>query len=281
MGENARRDMVLALEEMGFEIETSHHEVAPAQHEIDFRYGEGLAAADNIMTFKLAVRTIAKRFGLFASFMPKPKHGVNGSGMHINMSVSKEGRNIFSEPSDEWGLSQEAYYFMGGLMEHMRGMAAITNPLVNSYKRLVPGYEAPMYIAWSATNRSPLIRIPASRGASTRIELRCPDPAANPYLALAVCLAAGLDGIRRKIQPPAPINSNIFEMRKSEKLALHIAALPADLYEAVKEMEKDALVCQVLGSHISERYAKAKKAEWRAYREQVTEWEISNYLYKI
>ncbi len=281
LGENARRDMVLALEEMGFEIETSHHEVAPAQHEIDFRYGEGLAAADNIMTFKLAVRTIAKRFGLFASFMPKPKHGVNGSGMHINMSVSKEGRNIFSEPSDEWGLSQEAYYFMGGLMEHMRGMAAITNPLVNSYKRLVPGYEAPMYIAWSATNRSPLIRIPASRGASTRIELRCPDPAANPYLALAVCLAAGLDGIRRKIQPPAPINSNIFEMRKSEKLALHIAALPADLYEAVKEMEKDALVCQVLGSHISERYAKAKKAEWRAYQEQVTEWEISNYLYKI
>jgi glutamine synthetase len=276
LGENARRDMVLALEEMGFEIETSHHEVAPAQHEIDFRYGEGLAAADNIMTFKLAVRTIAKRFGLFASFMPKPKHGVNGSGMHINMSVSKEGRNIFSEPSDEWGLSQEAYYFMGGLMEHMRGMAAITNPLVNSYKRLVPGYEAPMYIAWSATNRSPLIRIPASRGASTRIELRCPDPAANPYLALAVCLAAGLDGIRRKIQPPAPINSNIFEMRKSEKLALQIAALPADLYEAVKEMEKDAL-----GSHISERYAKAKKAEWRAYREQVTEWEISNYLYKI
>lgn len=281
LGENARRDMVLALEEMGFEIETSHHEVAPAQHEIDFRYGEGLAAADNIMTFKLAVRTIAKRFGLFASFMPKPKHGVNGSGMHINMSVSKEGRNIFSEPSDEWGLSQEAYYFMGGLMEHMRGMAAITNPLVNSYKRLVPGYEAPMYIAWSATNRSPLIRIPASRGASTRMELRCPDPAANPYLALAVCLAAGLDGIRRKIQPPAPINSNIFEMRKSEKLALQIAALPADLYEAVKEMEKDALVCQVLGSHISERYAKAKKAEWRAYREQVTEWEISNYLYKI
>lgn len=281
LGENARRDMVLALEEMGFEIETSHHEVAPAQHEIDFRYGEGLAAADNIMTFKLAVRTIAKRFGLFASFMPKPKHGVNGSGMHINMSVSKEGRNIFSEPSDEWGLSKEAYYFMGGLMEHMRGMAAITNPLVNSYKRLVPGYEAPMYIAWSATNRSPLIRIPASRGASTRIELRCPDPAANPYLALAVCLAAGLDGIRRKIQPPAPINSNIFEMRKSEKLALQIAALPADLYEAVKEMEKDALVCQVLGSHISERYAKAKKAEWRAYREQVTEWEISNYLYKI
>ncbi len=281
LGENARRDIVLALEEMGFEIECSHHEVAPAQHEIDFRYGEGLAAADNIMTFKLAVKTIAKRFGLFASFMPKPKHGVNGSGMHINMSITKGGENIFCDPSDEWGLSQEAYYFMGGLMEHMRGMAAVTNPLVNSYKRLVPGYEAPMYIAWSATNRSPLIRIPASRGASTRIELRSPDPAANPYLALSVCLAAGLDGIRRKIMPPAPINANIFEMRRSEKLALNIASLPADLREAVEAMERDSLVCQVLGEHICQRYAKAKKAEWASYREQVTDWEISNYLYKI
>ncbi len=281
LGENARRDMVLALEEMGFEIETSHHEVAPAQHEIDFRYGEGLAAADNIMTFKLAVKTIAKRFGLFASFMPKPKHGVNGSGMHINMSVSKDGNNIFYDSSDPWGLSQEAYFFMGGLMAHMRGMAAITNPLVNSYKRLVPGYEAPIYIAWSATNRSPLIRIPSSRGEATRIELRCPDPAANPYLALAVCLAAGLDGIKNRIQPPAPINSNIFELRKDEKAALKIASLPVDLHEAVKEMQQDALVCSVLGTHISERYAKAKKAEWASYREQVTDWEISNYLYKI
>ena len=281
LGENARRDMVLALEEMGFEIETSHHEVAPAQHEIDFRYGEGLAAADNIMTFKLAVKTIAKRFGLFASFMPKPKHGVNGSGMHINMSVSKDGNNIFYDSSDPLGLSQEAYFFMGGLMAHMRGMAAITNPLVNSYKRLVPGYEAPIYIAWSATNRSPLIRIPSSRGEATRIELRCPDPAANPYLALAVCLAAGLDGIKNRIQPPAPINSNIFELRKDEKAALKIASLPVDLHEAVKEMQQDALVCSVLGTHISERYAKAKKAEWASYREQVTDWEISNYLYKI
>ncbi len=160
-------------------------------------------------------------------------------------------------------------------------MAAITNPLVNSYKRLVPGYEAPIYIAWSATNRSPLIRIPSSRGEATRIELRCPDPAANPYLALAVCLAAGLDGIKNRIQPPAPINSNIFELRKDEKAALKIASLPVDLHEAVKEMQQDALVCSVLGTHISERYAKAKKAEWASYREQVTDWEISNYLYKI
>ena len=242
LGENARRDMVLTLEDMGFEIEASHHEVAPAQHEIDFRYGEGLATADNIMTFKLAVKTIAKRFGLFASFMPKPKHGVNGSGMHINMSVSKDGKNIFCDESDELGLSQEAYYFIGGLMEHMKGIAAITNPLVNSYKRLVPGYEAPIYIAWSATNRSPLIRIPAARGEATRIELRCPDPAANPYLALAVCLAAGLDGIGQKIKPPAQVKANIFHMGKEEKEALHIEPLPSNLQEAVEEMKKDSLV---------------------------------------
>ncbi len=281
LGENARRDMVLTLEDMGFEIEASHHEVAPAQHEIDFRYGEGLATADNIMTFKLAVKTIAKRFGLFASFMPKPKHGVNGSGMHINMSVSKDGKNIFCDESDELGLSQEAYYFIGGVMEHMKGIAAITNPLVNSYKRLVPGYEAPIYIAWSATNRSPLIRIPAARGEATRIELRCPDPAANPYLALAVCLAAGLDGIGQKIKPPAQVKANIFHMGKEEKEALHIEPLPSNLQEAVEEMKKDSLVKRVLGEHIVERYAEAKKAEWEAYQEQVTDWEINQYLYKV
>lgn len=281
LGENARRDMVLTLEEMGFEIEASHHEVAPAQHEIDFRYGEGLKTADNIMTFKLAVKTIAKRFGLFASFMPKPKFGVNGSGMHINMSVSKNGKNIFHDGSDELGLSQEAYYFIGGLMKHMKGMTAVTNPLVNSYKRLVPGYEAPIYIAWSATNRSPLIRIPAARGEATRIELRCPDPAANPYLALAVCLAAGLDGIKNKINPPAPVKANIFHMGKEEKEMLNIESLPSNLYEAVKELREDKFVCSVLGDHIAKRYAKAKEAEWEAYREQITDWEISNYLYKI
>ncbi|MCI8484358.1 MAG: type I glutamate--ammonia ligase [Lachnospiraceae bacterium] len=281
LGENARRDMVLTLEEMGFEIEASHHEVAPAQHEIDFRYDEGLAAADNIMTFKLAVKTIAKRFGLFASFMPKPKYGVHGSGMHLNMSISKNGKNMFDDASDELGLSQEAYYFIGGLMKHMRGIAAITNPLVNSYKRLVPGYEAPIYLAWSATNRSPLIRIPAARGEAARIELRCPDPAANPYLALAVCLAAGLDGMKNKLQPPAPVKTNVFHMRQEEREALQITSLPADLKEAVEEMKKDSLICQVLGPHISEKYAKAKEAEWEDYRKQITEWEIDNYLYRI
>ena len=196
LGENARRDMVLTLEDMGFEIEASHHEVAPAQHEIDFRYDEALKTADNIMTFKLAVKTIAKRHGMFASFMPKPKYGINGSGMHVNMSLAKDGKNIFADPEGEMGLSKEAFWFIGGIIKHMKGMTVITNPLVNSYKRLVHGYEAPTLIAWSATNRSPLIRIPVTRGAGTRVELRCPDPAANPYLVLAVCLEAGLDGIR-------------------------------------------------------------------------------------
>ena len=281
LGENARRDMVLTLEDMGFEIEASHHEAAPAQHEIDFRYDEALKTADNIMTFKLAVKTIAKRHGLFASFMPKPKYGINGSGMHINMSLFKDEKNIFADESDELGLSQEAYYFIGGIMKHMKGMSVITNPLVNSYKRLVPGYEAPIYIAWSATNRSPLIRIPASRGAGTRVELRCPDPSANPYLALAVCLAAGLDGIRNQITPPESVTENVFEMRLSKKNQLGIESLPADLGEAIHEFEADTYIQEVLGTHITEKYMEAKKAEWADYRSQVTQWEIENYLYKI
>ncbi len=278
LGENARRDMVLTLEDMGFVVEASHHEVAPAQHEIDFKYDEALATADNIMTFKLAVKTIAKRHGLHATFMPKPKYGVNGSGMHINMSLSKDGKNIFDDPSDELGLSKEAYYFIGGIMKHMKGMTAITNPLVNSYKRLVPGYEAPVYIAWSATNRSPLIRIPAVRGEGTRIELRCPDPAANPYLALAVCLRAGLDGIANKVTPPASVDRNIFTMSKEEKKKLGIEAIPGTLIEAVYALEEDEFVQETLGRHVSEKYIEAKKAEWADYRAQVTDWEINQYL---
>lgn len=281
LGENARRDMVLTLEDMGYEIEASHHEMAPAQHEIDFKYDEALATADNIMTFKLAVKTIAKRHGLFASFMPKPKYGINGSGMHINMSLEKNGKNIFYDEEDKMQLSKEAYYFIGGIMKHMKGMTAITNPLVNSYKRFVPGFEAPIYIAWSATNRSPLIRIPASRDDGTRVELRCPDPAANPYLALAVCLAAGLDGIRNQIEPPAPIEKNIYEMRLDEKEAEGIEALPATLDEAIDELEKDEYILNVLGTHISRNYITAKRAEWDAYTSQVTDWEIEQYLYKI
>lgn len=278
LGENARRDMVLTLEDMGFEIESSHHEAAPAQHRIDFRYDEALRTADNIMTFKLAVKTIAKRHGLHATFMPKPKYGVNGSGMHINMSLFRDGKNIFDDPSDKLGLSQEAYYFIGGIIRHMKGMTAVTNPLVNSYKRLVPGYEAPVHIAWSGTNRSPLIRIPSTRGEGTRIELRCPDPSANPYLALAVCLRAGLDGIVNKIQPPASVDCNIFAMSEEEKKKLGIEAIPGTLIEAVGELEKDEFVRETLGRHVSEKYIEAKKAEWDDYRSQVTDWEINQYL---
>ncbi len=280
-GENARRDMVMTLEEMGFVIEASHHEIAPAQHEIDLRYDEALVTADNIMTFKLAVRTIAKRYGLHATFMPKPKSGVNGSGMHINMSLHRDGKNIFGDPSDPLGLSKDAYYFIGGLMRHIKGMAAITNPLVNSYKRLVPGYEAPVYIAWSATNRSPLIRIPATAGGEgTRIELRSPDSAANPYLMLAVCLRAGLDGIVNKIEPPDSVGGNIFAMTEEERQAMGIDKLPYSLLEAAEELEKDPFICQVLGESFTRRYVDAKKREWQEYRGQVSQWEIERYLYK-
>lgn len=281
LGENARRDMVLNLEDMGFEIEASHHEVAPAQHEIDFKYGPALATADNIMTFKLVVKTMAKKHGLFASFMPKPLYGVNGSGMHTNMSLTKNGKNIFADPKGKNGLSKEAYYFIAGIMKHIKGMTAIANPLVNSYKRLVPGHEAPVYIAWSATNRSPLIRIPASRGAGTRIELRSPDPAANPYLLLALCLAAGLDGIKHKMEPPKPVNGNIFELTEEEMNAQNIEIIPFNLCRAVEAMEADPFIKEVLGNHVFSKYVEAKKAEWDQYRKQVTQWEIDEYLYKI
>ena len=281
LGENARRDMVLTLEDMGFEIEASHHEMSPAQHEIDFKYDEAMVTADNIMTFKLAVKTIAKRHGLFASFMPKPKFGINGSGMHINMSLSKDGHNIFDDAQGKLGLSKEAHYFIGGIMKHMKGVTAVMNPLVNSYKRLVPGYEAPCYIAWSATNRSPLIRIPASRGEGTRVELRSPDPAANPYLALAVCLAAGLDGIENKIEPPAEVPENVYELSDEEKESRGIESIPADLHAALKELKKDTFVQEVLGKHITGKYLEAKEEEWMQYRTQVTAWEIEEYLYKI
>ena len=281
LGENARRDMVLTLEEMDFEIESSHHEAAPAQHEIDFKYGPALQVADNIMTFKLAVKTIAKRHGLHATFMPKPKYGVNGSGMHINMSLTKDGKNVFADPNDPEGLSQEAYWFIGGLMKHMKGITAITNPLVNSYKRLVPGYEAPVYIAWSGTNRSPLIRIPASREENTRVELRSPDPTANPYLAIALCLAAGLDGIKNQVQPPASVNQNIYEMSTAHKKAADIHTLPTNLQDALRELEKDDFIMQVLGEKTAETYIHAKRAEWQQYTQQVAAWELEQYLYKF
>ncbi len=281
LGENARRDIVLTLEKMGFEIEASHHEVAPAQHEIDFKYDDALTTADNIMTFKLAVKTIAKRHGLHATFMPKPKEDVNGSGMHINMSLSRNGKNIFRDPEDERGLSREAYYFIGGLLKHMKDMTAINNPLVNSYKRLVPGYEAPVYIAWSAINRTPLIRIPSISGEAARVELRSPDPSSNPYLVLAVCLAAGLDGIRNQILPPDSVEKNIFRMTEQEKEELGIEALPYNLIDAVKRMEKSTFIRQVLGEHIFRNYCLAKHKEWEEYSRYVSNWEVDQYLYRI
>ena len=274
-------DMVLNLEDMGFEIEASHHEVASAQHEIDFAHNGALQTADDIMTLKLVIKSIAKRHGLHASFMPKPKSGVSGSGMHINMSLQKNGHNIFYAPEGDLELSEDAYHFIAGILAHAKGMTALTNPLVNSYKRLVAGYEAPIYIAWSVMNRSPLVRVPAARGKGTRVELRCPDPACNPYLVLAVCLAAGLDGIKKKLVPPARVDRNIFEMDRNEKEALHIESLPQDLCEATKELEKDAFVRNVLGEHVSEKYIEAKYKEWENYRVQVTEWEIEEYLYRI
>ena len=275
-GENARRDMVLTLEEMGFEIETSHHEIAPAQHEIDFRYDEALATADNIMTFKLVVKTIAKRHGLHATFMPKPKSETYGSGMHLNLSLSKDGTNIFQDSSDKNGLSREGYYFMGGLLKHMKAITCITNPTVNSYKRFVPGYEAPVYMSWSARTRGPLIRIPSVRGEKTRIELRSPDPSANPYLALAVLLAAGLDGIKNQILPP-----DIQAMSEEQRRELHIEALPWNLMEAVRELEGDALIREVLGADLTAKTIASHKKEYHDYCMQVTDWELANYLHKM
>lgn len=280
LGEDARRNICLALEDMGFEIEASHHEVAPGQHEIDFKYQDALTTADNIMTFKMVVKAIAQRCGLHATFMPKPIFGVNGSGMHTNVSLFKDGKNAFYDENDSLQLSQDAYWFIGGIIKHIKAITALTNPLVNSYKRLVPGYEAPVYIAWSTRNRSPLIRIPATRKESTRLELRSPDPSCNPYLALAAILAAGLDGIKNKIQPPPPTNKNIFRMSKEEREREGIESLPANLEEAIDEMEKSALVRELLGEHIFSKYIEAKRKEWDDYRTKITEWEIQHYLAK-
>ncbi len=277
-GEDIRREISFALEAMGFEIEASHHEVAQAQHEIDFKFGDALTTADNIMTFKLAVKTIAKRYGMHATFMPKPVFGINGSGMHVNMSLMKDGKNAFFDPSNELGLSETATQFIAGILAHVKGMTAVTNPLVNSYKRLVPGYEAPCYLAWSAANRSALIRIPATRGNGTRVELRCPDPAANPYLALAICLKAGLDGIRNKMTPPEQVYTSIFSMTPEERAAKGIENLPASLEEALTEMRNDPMALDVMGDHIFERYIEAKTAEWDNYRTRISQWEIDEYL---
>lgn len=279
-GEEARRAIVAALEELGLEIEAAHHEVAPGQHEIDFRYADALTTADQFATFRFVVRHVAQRFGLHASFMPKPIYGRNGSGMHTHQSLFKDGRNAFWDPKATWELSPVAHWYLGGLLQHARGMCAITNPLVNSYKRLVPGFEAPVNVAWSLRNRSPLLRVPERRGTGTRVENRMPDPAANPYLALAVQLAAGLDGIEAKADAGEPVNENIFEMSQREKRRLRISELPGDLDEACDELEKDPVVTAALGPHVTEHFLRAKRAEWRTYITQVHEWEVREYLGK-
>jgi glutamine synthetase len=277
-GEECRRDCVLALQKMGFEIEASHHEAAPGQHEIDFKYADALQTADNIATFRFVVRTIALQHGLHASFMPKPIMGVNGSGMHLHQSLFRGGENAFFDAKAPTGVSKTCMQYIAGLLAHARAFTAVCNPLINSYKRLVPGYEAPVYLAWSEKNRSPLIRIPARRGNSTRIELRSPDPSCNPYLALAVTLSAGLDGIIRGLTPPEPVNRNVYLMSPEEREAEGIHSVPDNLREALRELEADDVMRDALGPHVLENFIEAKLIEWDIYRSQVHSWEVEQYL---
>lgn len=276
---DCRREIIETLESMNFEIEASHHEVAEGQHEINFKYSDALTAADNTVTFKWVVKTIAKQYGLHATFMPKPIFGINGSGMHTNQSLfNLDGTNAFFDESQPLQLSEVALQYIAGSLKNARGFAAVTNPLVNSYKRLVPGYEAPVYAAWSASNRSVLVRIPAARGMSTRTEIRCPDPSCNPYLALAMMLNSGLDGVKNKLTPPASVDKDLFEMSAEQMEEEGIKVLPASLEEAVEELKANPIAKETLGEHILEKYVEAKTKEWDSYRTAVTEWELENYL---
>lgn len=278
LGEHVRRDIIIALDQMGFEVEASHHEVAPGQHEIDFKYADALTTADRIATFKFIVRTIAAGHNLHATFMPKPVYGISGSGMHIHQSLFKDGKNAFYAPTNKYQLSKNALYYMGGLLEHVRGFTAVTNPLINSYKRLVPGYEAPVYISWSERNRSPLIRIPAIRGEGTRLEIRNPDPSCNPYLVLTVLLKSGIDGIKNKTMPPDPVDKNLYKLSNQELALLNIDNLPENLYIAIEELLNDQVVKDALGDHILNHFIEAKRIEWDLYRKQVHQWELEQYL---
>ncbi|OGT21542.1 MAG: type I glutamate--ammonia ligase [Gammaproteobacteria bacterium RIFCSPHIGHO2_02_FULL_42_13] len=277
-GEETRRAIVQTLEKLNFEVEAAHHEVAHGQHEIDFKYGDVLDTADKIVTFRFVVRKVALDFGLHATFMPKPIYGINGSGMHTHQSLFIDDNNAFHDPNDPIELSKIARHYIAGLLHHVPCFCAITNPLVNSYKRLVPGYEAPTHIVWSLRNRSPLLRIPDRRGSGTRAELRSPDPACNPYLAFAVMLAAGLDGIENKMDPGEPVNKNIYNMSGRERARLKIKSLPSDLDKAIDEMEKSELVKNALGEHIFQHFITAKRREWQKYIAQVHPWEIEQYL---
>ncbi|UNC93984.1 type I glutamate--ammonia ligase [Candidatus Contubernalis alkaliaceticus] len=278
LGEDARRDICLTLEEMGFEIEASHHEAAPGQHEVDFKYSDALTAADNVSTFKLVVKTVAKEHGLHATFIPKPMTCENGNCMHLNMSLFQNGVNVFRSEEDEKGLSQNAYYYIGGLLKHAREFAAITNPTVNSYKRLMPGFEAPTHIAWGEGNRSPLVRVPAARGEATRIELRNPDATANHYLAFAAVLKAGMEGIRNKIDPPDCCCENMYDLDGKTQKRRGIKKFPENLNEAVQELENSLLMKETVGEHIYKLYLKAKKREWKEYSKAVHQWELNRYM---
>ena len=278
-GIECRREIIQTLEKMGFEIEASHHEVAQGQHEINFKYANALASADNTVTFKWVVRSVAAKFGLHATFMPKPVFGINGSGMHTNQSLfNTDGSNAFYDEKGPLQLSKTAYQYIAGVIKNARGFCAVSNPLVNSYKRLVPGYEAPVYIAWSASNRSALIRIPSARGLSTRTEIRCPDPTTNPYLSLAMMLNSGLDGIKNNLEAPDSVDQDIFSMTQAEKDTAGIDSLPASLAEAIEALEANPLAKKTLGDHILSKYIEAKKKECDAYRIAVTDWEVENYL---
>ncbi len=280
LGEDVRSDIVGTLQEMGFDIEASHHEVAASQHEVDFKYADILTTADNVVTFKIAVKAVADKYDLQATFMPKPIFGINGSGMHCNVSLFKDGRNAFFDESSQYQLSQEAMYSIGGLLKNIKSITAITNPTVNSYKRLVPGYEAPVYLAWSLANRSALLRVPAKRGNATRVELRSPDPSCNPYLAFAAILEACLDGIENKIEPPAPVESNIYQLTTKERKKQKIDALPGSLEEALDLMEKTPVAQSALGDHIYSEFTCAKAKEWDSFRTFVSQWELDAYLEK-
>jgi glutamine synthetase len=278
LAEDIRREIVRALTDMGFTIEASHHEVARGQHEIDFVYDDALKNADKVVTFKYVTKTIAVKEGLRATFMPKPIFGAAGSGMHVNISLFRGGENAFYDPEKPMNISDLARYFVGGILEHVNAITAVTNPLINSYKRLVPGFEAPVYVSWSGPNRSSLIRIPAGRGLSTRLEFRSPDPSCNPYLAFTVILAAGLDGIRRGLDPGDPVDMNVYELNKAERESIGIKTLPANLFDALNSLESDKVIRDALGDHVFNNLIRLGKMEWDLYNTQVHPWEIDRYI---
>ena len=277
-GARCRRDIVETLENIGFEVEAAHHEVGDGQQEIDCRFDDALTTADRVQSFKMVVREVARKHGLYATFMAKPVEGQAGNGMHTNMSLFKDGKNVFYDKDGEFHLSDTALYFLNGILEHARAITAIGNPTVNSYKRLIPGFEAPVYISWASKNRSPLVRIPDAEEINTRLEMRSADPTANPYLLLAACLTAGLNGIKEAKEPMAPITSNVFEMSEEERAKRGIKPLPSTLHNAVKAFKADPLIQEALGEHLTQSFIDSKNLEWSKYTQSVSDWERDRYM---